>query len=135
MTGGGRVGGGDVDLDRRRARPIPPPWSPELAGVVATVPTYVTLPGVVRWSGRVIVTGSPTLTSACCAASSSIVTCRATDVTVSTGPGCTVAPSVGVTLVTRTGPGSNATDPSNSSPVRSPPRADWNAPIAAASQT
>ena len=54
------------------------------------MPTYVTLPGVVRLSGSVIVTGSPTLTSACCAASSSIVTCRTTDVIVSTGPGCTV---------------------------------------------
>ena len=31
------------------------------------MPTYVTFPGVVRLSGSVIVTGSPTFTSACCA--------------------------------------------------------------------
>ncbi len=36
----------------------------------------------------------------------------------------TVAPTVGVTLVTRTGPGSNTTEPSSSSPVTLNPCAD-----------
>ena len=92
----------------------------------------MTFPGVVRLSGSVIVTGSPTLISACCAASSWIATCRTVDVIASTGPGCTVAPSVGVTLVTRAGPGSNTTEPSSNSPVGLTPWADWKALIAAA---
>ena len=81
-------------------------------------------PGVVWLSGSVIVTGSPTLTLACWAASSSTLTWRAVELIPSTGPGMTVAPTVGVTLVTRTGPGSNTTDPSSSSPVTVSPCAD-----------
>ena len=74
----------------------------------------MTLPGVVLLSGSVITTGSPTLMLDCCAASSAIVTTRRVDVIPSTGPACTAAPSVGVTLVTRTGPGSKTTEPSAS---------------------
>ena len=108
----------------------PLPWS--LAGVVATVPTNVTRPGVVELSGSVIVTGSPTFTLVCCEASSAIVTTRRVDVTPSTGPACTGAPTDGVTEVTRTGPGSNTTEPSSSRPVTGRPCAAWNALIAAA---
>ena len=75
-------------------------------------------PGVVWLSGRVIVDRDrPLLTFACWDASSASLTCRAVELMASTGPGITVAPTVGVTLVTRTGPGSNTTDPSSSSPV------------------
>src|SRR5262245_46836195 len=102
-----------------------------LAGVVATEPTELTLPGVVELSGKVIVTGSPTFTSDCCAASSWIVTCRFVVVNVSTGPGCTAEPTVGVTDVTRTGPGSNTTAPGCRTPVSSSPCSFWNALIRA----
>jgi len=60
------------------------------------------------------------------------VTWRVVDVTVSTGPDCTAAPRVGVTVVTRTAPGSKTTEPSGSSPVCARPRADSNALIALA---
>ena len=90
------------------------------------------LPGVVWLSGSVIVTVSPTLTLPCSEASSAILTWRAVEVIASTGPGMTVEPTVGVTLVTRTGPCSNTTDPSSSSPVTEAPCADCSARIAAA---
>ena len=77
-------------------------------------------------------TWSPTLTLACWEASSAILTWRAVEVIASTGPGMTVWPTVGVTLVTRTGPGWNTTDPSSSSPVTVAPCADCSARMAAA---
>src|SRR5262245_9922646 len=83
----------------------------------ATLPTDATRPDVVLLSGRVIVTGSPTLTAACCAASSLIATSCRVELTESTGPACTACPTVGVTLVTRTGPLLNTTDPSAKTPL------------------
>ena len=76
VAGRGRVGRGDVDLDRRRARAAAAPALVARRRRRDACRRSVTCPGVVRLSGSVIVTGSPTLTSACCAASSSIVTCR-----------------------------------------------------------
>ena len=93
-------------------------------GDFATVPTDETTPGVVWLSGRSIVTRSPFLTLDCWAAASATVTWRTVEVIPSTGPGATFAPAIGWTLVTRTGPGSNTTDPSGSSPVALIPRAD-----------
>src|SRR5262249_40411131 len=101
-------------------------------GVVATLPTNVTLPGVVLLSGRVITTGSPTFTLDCSAASRAMVTTRRVDVIPSTGPACTAEPSVGVTEVTRTGPGSKITDPTGRVPVCASPLSAWNDLIAAA---
>src|SRR5579864_6529433 len=105
--------------------PLPPPWL-LLEGVVATLPTYVTRPGVVELSGSVMATASPILTLDCCDASSAIVMTRRTDVMPSTGPAWTGAPLVGVTLVTRTAPGSNTTAPSSRLPVAGTLRAAWN---------
>src|SRR5439155_1329923 len=82
--------------------------------------------------GSVIVTGSPASSCDCWAASGAIVTRRLVEVIASTGPACTVAPTDGVTLVTRTAPGSKTTQPSSSSLVCASPCAAWNALIAAA---
>jgi hypothetical protein len=55
--------------------------------------------------------------------------CRV-ELTDSTGPACTACPSVGVTLVTRTGPGLNTSEPNGNTPVRASPRAACSATIA-----
>ena len=58
---------------------------------------------------------------------------RVVEVTSSTGePAWTAAPSLGVTAVTRTGPGSNTTEPSRSSPVSGRPSERWSVRMAAA---
>ena len=100
----------------------------------ATLLTYEIRPGVVWLSGSVMLTASPTSTSPCRAASSSIVTWRAVELTVSTGPAMTPEPmpTLAITAVTRTGPDSNATEPSSSSPVTLSPRAACRARIAVA---
>src|SRR5581483_10129546 len=64
----------------------PGPPAPELDGQVATVATEETTPGVVRLSGRVIVTLFPTATSVCCEAGNAISTCRVVDVACNTVP-------------------------------------------------
>jgi hypothetical protein len=108
------------------------PESEPLLDDEATLPTDETRPGVVLLSGSVIVTGSPTLTSACWAASSLIATSCRIELTMSTGPACTVCPTVGVMLVTRTGPGLNTTEPSCSTPVCERPWAASSLTIACA---
>src|SRR6516225_11249827 len=101
--------------------------------VVATELTLATVPRVVRWLGRVIVTGSPALTSPCKAASRLTVTSRLVDVACSTtAPGCARVPRVGVTAVTRIGPGTNTTCPRASVPVRWTSRLSWSSFTAAA---
>jgi hypothetical protein len=71
--------------------PGPPP---ELDGQVATLATEETTPGVVRLSGRVIVTLFPTATSVCCEAGKAICTCRAVEVAcITTSPGWLRPPS------------------------------------------
>src|SRR6185437_5722662 len=86
----------------------PPP--PELDGQVATVATEETTPGVLRLSGSVMVTLSPTARSVCWEASSATCTCRVVEVACSTvSPGRAPPPGWAVTDVTRTAAGSNTT--------------------------
>src|SRR5215470_630619 len=101
--------------------------------VVATLLTLATVPWVVRWLGRVIVTSSPALTSPCKAASRFTVTSRLVEVACSTtAPGCARVPRLGVTAVTRIGPGTNTTCPRASVPVWLTPRFSWSSSTAAA---
>src|SRR5262245_51868035 len=53
-------------------------------GAVATLPTDETVPGVVRWPGRVMVTWLPTATYDCWVASSWTATWRVVEVALST---------------------------------------------------
>ena len=94
--------------------------------MVATVPTEVTTPGVVRLSGRVMTTWSPTLTSDCWAASRAMVTTRVVEVACRTGwPAWSAPPSVADTVVTRTATGSNTACPRGRVPVWDMPRVAW----------
>ena len=88
---------------------------------MATLPTEVTLPGVVLPSGSVIVTRSPALTSDCRSGSSATLTVRAVELADSTGPAAG-APRPACSVVTRAAVGRNTTSPSASSPVWSTPR-------------
>jgi hypothetical protein len=95
---------------------------PELFdGAVATLPTEVTVPGVVLLSGSVIVTRSPALTSDCRSGSSATLTVRAVELACSTGP-VAGAPRLACSMVTRAAVGKNTTSPRDSSPVWSTPR-------------
>src|SRR6202043_3717322 len=89
------------------AGPCPGP-----GGVVATVPTSDTAPGVVVPSGSVMLTGSPALTCDWSEASSGIITTCRSEVAVSTGPDAG-PPRLPVTWLTRSASGSNTTCPSD----------------------
>ena len=58
----------------------PDPPDPELDGQVATAPTEETTPGVVRLSGRVMLTLSPTATLVCSEALNATCTWRVVEV-------------------------------------------------------
>src|SRR5215472_19156792 len=87
-----------------------PPLPVLVGGMVATLPTEATVPGVVLLSGKVIVTWSPTLTSDCRSASSATLTTRAVELAVRTGP-VAGPPAIAVTVVTRAAVGRNTTAP------------------------
>src|SRR5438552_9136783 len=102
------------------------PPGPGLDGQVATEPTAETTPGVVRLSGRVIITLFPTATSVCCEALNATCTCRVVEVARSTvWPGWARPPSWTDPLATRTAEGSNNTWPRASVPFWVTPRASW----------
>src|SRR5437763_5414434 len=90
-------------------------------GTVATVPTEVTVPGVVLPSGNVIVTRSPFFTSDCRSGASATLTVRAVELADSTGP-VAGTPRPACSEVTRAALGRNTTAPRDSSPVWSTPR-------------
>ena len=83
---------------------------------MATLPTEVTLPGVVLPSGSVIVTRSPALTSDCRSGASATLTVRAVELAVSTGP-VAGPPRLARSVVTRAAVGKNTTSPRSSLPV------------------
>ena len=91
------------------------PEVPEPLGVVATLPTEETTPGVLAPSGSVMLTLSPAFTSLCWEASSAIITTFRSDVAVSTGPDAGL-PRLPGTVATRSAAGSNTTDPGDSDP-------------------
>ena len=101
----------------------PDPPDAELGGQVATAPTEETTPGVVRLSGRVMLTLSPTATVDCSEAFSATRTWRIVEVPcITVSPACAAPPSCADTLVTRTADGSNTTWPSVNVPSRVAPR-------------
>ena len=101
--------------------PVPMPLPP---GQVATVPTVSMCPPTVeRPVGSTTVTESPGLTRYSCDTSRSAVTTGVVLVAVNTVPPPTTAPTEAPTEVTRIGPGSNTTAPSEIVPVAGRPRA------------
>src|SRR6478672_2811796 len=100
----------------------PGPPDPEPDGQVATDPTEETTPGVVRLSGRVMLTLSPTATLVCCEAFSATATSRTVEVPCSTvSPGGARVPRCADTAVTRRSVGANTAWPRGSAPVRVSP--------------
>src|SRR5215469_5105373 len=96
----------------------PDPPAEPADGLVATVPTYVTTPGVVLLPGRMIVTRSPTITSPRSVASSWTVTWRDVELASKTGvPAWAGLPSVAGTLVTLAAEGKNTAWPRARLPV------------------
>ena len=87
---------------------------------MATRPTWVTTPGVVRPSGSVMLTGSPSFTSDCMAGSSWMVTTGVVEVAVSTTTPAVAGPPSTVLVpspVISARPGRNTAWPSGRVPV------------------
>jgi hypothetical protein len=106
------------------AAELAPGTAPELDGQVATAPTEDTTPGVIRLSGRVMLTLSPTAIVVCSAALSATWTCLVGEVPCMTvPPGWVLPPSCAETFVTRSAVGSNTTCPRFSAPFWVTPRA------------
>src|SRR5437762_2766885 len=79
----------------------PDPADAELDGQVATAPTEETIAGVVRLSGRVMATLSPTAIMVCSEALSVSCTWRMVEVPcITVSPACVLPPSCADTLVT-----------------------------------
>src|SRR5262249_7035075 len=100
---------------------VPDPPEPDLS---ATLLTDATTPGVVWWSGMVMVTWSPALNTDCSAAFSSMVTTRPVELASSTPPpGDAPAPRMTDTLVIRATDGRKTAWPNARVPVWSTPTA------------
>ncbi len=108
------------------------PPAPDPGWQVATFATEATIPGVVRLSGRVMLTLSPTAMLVCCEASKATCTRRVVEVAFSTvWPGRALSPGWAATEVTRTAMGSNTARPKASLPFWATPTAAWSFSTAA----